>query len=140
MWTIGHGARSLDDFRGLLAQHQIEVEVDVRRWPVSKTAHFRRAAMERWLSEAGIRYMWLGETLGGYRSGGYPRYMQTEQFQAGLHRLLTLAHQGRTCVMCLEISPAGCHRRFIAERLNAYGVKTLHIISASKVRYRVGLQ
>lgn len=118
----------------MLQLHKIEVLVDVRRWPTSKTKHFKQSRMQKWLEKAGIKYVWLGEFLGGYRSKGYENYMKSELFKTGIEKLLELAREKRCCLMCLEISPVGCHRRFISEHLKSLGIETLHIISKEKLR------
>jgi len=128
VWTIGHSNRSVDYFLGLLREHKIEVLADVRRFPTSKIEHFKMEEMEKWLPNQGIRYVWLGEELGGYRRGGYEAYVKTEAFKAGIERLLALARKGRICIMCLEPNPRYCHRRFISACLESMGIGVIHII------------
>ncbi len=128
VWTIGHSNRSLDYFLSLLREHEIEILADVRRFPTSKIEHFNREEMEKWMPKQGIRYVWLGEELGGYRRGGYEAYVKTEAFRAGIERLLELAKRWRTCLMCLEPNPRYCHRRFISTYLESIGVEVIHII------------
>jgi uncharacterized protein (DUF488 family) len=134
IYTIGHGARGQEDFLRLLKRAGVEVLVDVRRWPTSRVPHFRREELERWLPEAGIEYRWLGDRLGGYRSGGYEKYMETAEFKEGLEQLLHLAQERVVALMCLEVSPLGCHRRFITRALLEAGVEVRHIISEREVR------
>ena len=129
IWTIGHSNRSQRIFLEMLKEHKIEVLVDVRRFPTSKVEHFKREAMEQWLPEQGIEYVWLGEELGGYRHGGYKAYMRTKLFEDGIKRLSEIARQKRTCIMCLEPNPKHCHRRFISAYLERKGVKVVHIIA-----------
>ena len=87
IWTIGHSNRSQRIFLEMLKEHEVEVLVDVRRFPTSKVEHFKREAMEQWLPEQGVEYVWLGEELGGYRHGGYKAYMRTRLFEDGIKRL-----------------------------------------------------
>jgi len=133
IYTIGYGARSRESFLNLLHKHKIEVVVDVRRWPTSKNEEFKRSSMERWLQESSIRYVWMGDRLGGFRRGGYEKYMADAEFQKGVEELLGLAEQNRVCIMCLEVSPKGCHRRYIARYLRELGVVVKHILSDEKV-------
>ena len=114
VWTIGHSNRSMKYFLNLLEEQGIEVLVDVRRFPTSKVEHFKREEMERWLGEHGIKYVWMGEELGGYRRGGYKAHTETEPFRDGIERLLDLAGEKRICIMCLEPNPKYCHRRYIS--------------------------
>ena len=129
IWTIGHSNRSLETFLNLLNEHKIQVLADVRRFPTSKLEHFKREALEKWLPKQGIEYVWLGEELGGYRRGGYKKHMRTELFREGIKKLLEIARTKRTCIMCMEVNPKYCHRRFISAHLERKGVRVIHIIN-----------
>ena len=133
IYTIGYGSRSRAGFLRLLHKNKIEVLVDVRRWPNSKNEEFKRASIEGWLQESSIIYVWMGDSLGGFRRGGYEKYMSGAEFQKGVSKLLELAEQNRVCIMCLEVNPKGCHRRHIARYLRGLGVVVKHIISDKKV-------
>ena len=128
LWTIGHSNRSIKYFLDLLEEHEIEVLVDVRRFPTSKVEQFKRENMGRWLCEHGVDYVWIGDELGGYRKGGYKAHMETEQFKEGIEKLLEIAKQKRACIMCLEPNPKYCHRRYISAHLERKGVKVMHIL------------
>ena len=54
--------------------------------------------------------------------------MGTPAFREGIEKLLEIARQGRTCIMCMERDPRYCHRRHIAAYLEALGVEVVHII------------
>jgi len=129
IWTIGHSNRSLETFLNLLNEHEIQVLADVRRFPTSKLEHFKREALEKWLPKQGIEYVWLGEELGGYRRGGYKKHMRTKLFREGIKKLLEIAKTKRTCIMCMEVNPKYCHRRFISAHLERKGVRVIHIIN-----------
>jgi uncharacterized protein (DUF488 family) len=133
LWTIGHGSRKIDEFILLLKENCIELLIDVRRFPTSKTDHFKREKLRELISSKGIEYEWLGDKLGGFRKGGYESYMQTEEFKEGIRELVEKASKKRVCIMCLEISPKGCHRRFISMHLGKEGHDIFHILSKSKV-------
>jgi len=128
IWTIGHSNRSIEVFLELLREHSIQVLADIRSFPTSKIEHFKREEMERWLPENGIEYVWLGKELGGYRKGGYKRHMRTKLFREGVKKLLEIAKEKRTCIMCMEKNPKYCHRRFISAYLERKGVEVIHII------------
>jgi uncharacterized protein (DUF488 family) len=127
-WTIGHSNRSIEKFLELLNEHEIQVLVDVRSFPTSKIEHFKREQMETWLTQYGIEYVWLGKELGGYRRGGYKKHVRTKTFREGIRRLLEIAKNKRACIMCMEVNPKYCHRRFISAHLERKGVKVQHII------------
>lgn len=127
IWTIGHSNRSQTTFLEMLKENEIEVLVDIRRFPTSKVEHFKKEAMEQWLPEQGIEYVWLCEELGGYRRGGYKAHMQTKLFKDGIERLSQIAKQKRTCIMCMESNPKYCHRRFISAYLETEDIRVVHI-------------
>jgi len=99
LWTIGHSNRSLEEFLELLKEYKIKILIDIRRFPTSKIEHFKKEKMEEWLPKNGIEYIWLGEELGGYRYGGYKKYMKTKSFKNGIEKLLEIAKMKRTCIM-----------------------------------------
>jgi len=168
IWTIGHSTRTLDEFISLLKANEINLLADVRAWPSSKRyPHFNKDALAELLNAQRIRYEHFPE-LGGKRKSkpdsrntawrnasfrGYADYMETEQFQKGIERLLDIAgqgaatraaaeakHEGREAVtpraiaiMCAEAVWWRCHRSLIADYLKARGVEVLHILGANKV-------
>lgn len=134
VWTVGHSNRSVEKFLELLTEHEIQVLADIRRFPTSKVEHFKRELMEKWLPENGVEYVWLGEELGGYRRGGYKKHVRTKLFREGIQRLLEIAERKRVCIMCLEVNPRYCHRRFISAFLERKGVEVIHIIGRRQAR------
>ena len=149
IWTIGHSTRAIDEFISLLKENEIELLADVRAWPGSKRyPQFNKDALAESLTAHGIRYEHFLE-LGGKRKSkpdsrntawrnasfrGYADYMETEQFQKGIERLLNLAAEaGPIAVMCAEAVWWRCHRSLIADYLKARGVEVLHILGANKV-------
>jgi uncharacterized protein (DUF488 family) len=149
IWTIGHSTRTIDGFISLLKENEIKLLVDVRAWPGSKRyPQFNKDALAESLNAHGIRYEHFPE-LGGKRKSkadsrntawrnasfrGYADYMETEQFQKGIERLLDVAPDaGPTAIMCAEAVWWRCHRSLIADYLKARGVEVLHILGANKV-------
>jgi len=149
IWTIGHSTRTIDELISLLKANEIKVLADVRAWPGSKRyPQFNKEALAESLSTHGIRYEHFPE-LGGKRKTksdsrntawrnasfrGYADYMETEQFQRGIERLLDLSRSdGSTAIMCAEAVWWRCHRSLIADYLKARGVEVLHVLGANKV-------
>ena len=132
IWTIEHSNHSIDTFLELLKEHEIQVLVDVRRFPTSRIEHFKKEQMEKWLAENGIEYVWLGNELGGYRKGGYRRHMRTRLFRGGIGQLIEIAKNNKVCIMCMEVNPKYCHRKFISAYLERKGVGVTHIITKSQ--------
>lgn len=128
IFTIGHGALAFEEFLRRLQEHEIKALADVRRFPTSKRhPHFSRAALSAALNECGIAYHWLGEKLGGYRTGGYEAYTNTETFRRGCDELIRQAPIQPLAFMCAELDYHSCHRRFIAAYLQEQGLEVWHI-------------
>ncbi len=134
MYTVGHSNRSLEELIRLLRKCSIKVVVDVRRFPTSKMCpHFEREALRGELSKRGIEYVWLGESLGGFRRGGYEKYMETEEFVRGMEELLSVLESGkRAAILCKERLWFKCHRRFISDVLVGLGYRVIHLIDEEK--------
>ena len=137
--TIGHSNHPLDRFLDLLALHGVEVLADVRTTPRSGySPHFDQAPLRRALAGAGVRYLFLGDSLGGrpsdpacYDPDGHVRYDRvaaTPLFAKGIERVLVGAAEFRVALMCGEEDPTDCHRRLLVSRVLAQrGVATSHI-------------
>ena len=132
-FTLGSSTRSAQEFLDLLAHYQIEAIVDVRRFPTSRFEHFIKENLAPLLEEKGIAYLYLGEELGGYRSGGYEAYMKSEEFEAGLARLQGVAQKKRVAIMCSERLPWRCHRRHIGRALRERDWEVQHLIDLDRV-------
>ena len=66
LYTIGHGARKEEEFLALLQQYDISFLVDVRSSPYSKfNPHFNQINLEHLLEEHNIKYVFMGDSLGG---------------------------------------------------------------------------
>ena len=74
----------------------------------------------------GLRHTRRDSLNMGWRNAsfrGFADYMQTSEFEAGLHRLMKLARQKRSAIMCAEAVPWRCHRSLIADALTARGIR-----------------
>jgi uncharacterized protein (DUF488 family) len=116
--------------------------VDVRTVPRSRrNPQFNGDALADTLSAEQIGYHHERE-LGGFRrprpdspnSGwehpafrGYADYMQSPEFAAALERLMSLAGEASTCIMCAEAQWWRCHRRLISDALLIRGWRVLHL-------------
>jgi uncharacterized protein (DUF488 family) len=133
VFTLGTSTRSTKEFLDLLAHYQIEAVIDARRFPTSRFDHFIKENLAPLLQEKGIAYLYLGEELGSYRSGGYEAYMKSEEFEAGLARLQGVAEKKRVAIMCSERLPWRCHRRHIGRSLQERGWEVHHLIDPERV-------
>jgi len=132
IYTIGYGNRKFDDFISLLKKHGINIVVDVRRFPRSMYPEYVKENLEKELPRLGIKYVFMGDTLGGFRRG-YEKHMKSEAYKEGIKNLLELAKQGKVVIMCLERSPKGCHRRYISQTIKDLDVRVAHIIKENAV-------
>jgi uncharacterized protein (DUF488 family) len=133
IYTLGTGIRSLEDFFEILESYDIESVIDVRSLPTSRVEHFKRKNLEDQISEALLSYHYLGKELGGFRKGGYDQYTRTEDFEAGIDKLIDIASQKSSVIICAEHFPWKCHRRYIARALQRRGWEVIHIIDKGKV-------
>lgn len=147
IWTVGHSTRTIEEFIALLKAHEIGAIADVRLLPGSKRyPQFNADALADSLGRSGIRYEHFRE-LGGRRKPrpdshnsawrneafrGYADYMETEQFCGGIEKLLRLAAETRSAIMCAEAVWWRCHRALISDYLKVRGHDVLHIIGATK--------
>src|SRR5262245_33815260 len=66
LYTIGYGARTVEEFIATLRTHHIDYLIDVRTTPFSKfKPDFTKELLQHHLERAGLRYLFMGDTLGG---------------------------------------------------------------------------
>lgn len=133
IYSLGTSNRTADEFLNLFLEHGVGVGVDVRSFPTSRHPHFVKEILGGLLASKGIRYEYLGKELGGFRKGGYLRYMETPTFLKGLERLEEIGREGKAAFFCAEKFPWRCHRRWIARKLAERGWNVVHIIETGKI-------
>lgn len=149
IFTVGHSNHPMDRFLGLLAEHDIESLVDIRRFPGSrKHPHFNRESLASAATAAGVDYHWL-EALGGRRQKhgpsanlglrndtfrNYADYMLTDAFERAVETLQELARQKRMAIMCAEGLFWQCHRRLVSDLLTARRTTVQHIMPNGELR------
>jgi len=149
IFTVGHSNRPLEKLLSILANHNIDIVTDVRRFPASrKWPHFNRAALAQSLPAHGFGYASLPE-LGGRREPrsdsphtawrvaafrGYADFMDTPEFEAGLARLMAAAAGKRAAILCAEALPWRCHRSLIADVLTAREWQVFDIMNEDEAR------
>jgi hypothetical protein len=130
LYTIGHSNHDQEHFCGLLLQHGIGVVADVRSSPYSRyTTQFNAEQLKTALAAKGIRYVFLGDQLGGrpavpehYDEQGhalYYRMARSETFLQGIERLEGGMKKYRVAIMCSEEDPTVCHRFLLVSRVMA---------------------
>jgi len=147
VFTIGHSTRTWKVFLELLRAHGIKRVIDVRSIPRSRhNPQFNRETLSAKLRAARIGYVHLRK-LGGLRHSrrdspnmgwrntsfrGFADYMRTADFEAGLGRLIKLAEQKKSALMCAEAVPWRCHRSLIADALVVRGSRVADIVNEKR--------
>ncbi|GAB4341043.1 MAG: DUF488 domain-containing protein [Flammeovirgaceae bacterium] len=147
IYTIGHGNRKLEDFLALLKDFGIEYLIDVRSQPYSKfNPHFNQHNLKFFLEQNGIKYVFMGDTLGGrpkdtscYNNEGkvdYETVKTKEFFIKGIDRLKTAYNKNiNVVIMCSESKPCECHRsKLIGKVLASDNIVLKHIDEKGKLK------
>ena len=148
IFTIGHSTRPLEEFIGMLQGHAIEHLADIRTIPRSRhNPQFNTDTLPAALASAGIAYTHL-PGLGGLRPQrahsintgwrnasfrAYADYMQTEEFNGHIERLIAMAENERIALMCAEAVPWRCHRSLIGDALLVRNIDVEEIVGAEKL-------
>ena len=150
-FTIGHSTRTLAKFVDLLRESNVDLVVDVRFMPRSRTnPQFNLETLPEGLAPWQIGYKHMAE-LGGLRGKqrlaepspnaywrvrsfrNYADYALTEPFASGLAQLREQGSQHRCTIMCAETVWWRCHRRIISDYLLAGGLTVAHVMGAGKI-------
>ena len=137
----------MPEFLEALATAEVEYLVDVRSAPYSRfKPEFSKRALAAELEAHGIKYVFMGDSLGGKPDDpelrdaagrvDYGRVRVSPAFCAGLERLEAGWEGGcRIALMCAEGRPQECHRtKLVAEELVRNGIPVAHIDEHGIVR------
>ena len=139
IYTIGYGSRFITELIEVVHQHEIAYLIDVRSAPYSRyKPEFSKAPLANQLERHDIRYVFMGDTLGGrpddetcYVNGkvDYEKVKATAFYQRGIERLHTAFMQQQSVVlMCSEGKPEECHRcKLIGATLTTQDIPVIHI-------------
>ncbi|WP_173930955.1 DUF488 domain-containing protein [Chelativorans sp. Marseille-P2723] len=149
--TIGHSNRSLGEFLGLLRDARVNLVVDVRSFPRSRTnPAFNIDTLPHELERVQIGYCHC-PALGGRRPRqsqvdekinslwrepsfhNYADYALGDDFAAAFDELLHLGSRGRLALMCAEAVWWRCHRRIITDYLLLSGHPVDHLMAPGKI-------
>jgi uncharacterized protein (DUF488 family) len=140
IYTIGYGAREIKEFLAVLKSQQIDFLIDIRSKPYSRyKPEFSKQALQRNLQAQGIRYVFMGDTLGGQPDDrecydeddkvDYEKIRDKPFYQEGIGRLRQVwQNQLRVVLMCSEGKPEMCHRsKLIGQTLVNQDMSVAHI-------------
>ena len=149
--TIGHSTRTIPEFVELLRVGQVDMVVDIRTVPRSRTnPQFNLDTLPGALAGWQIGHLYLAE-LGGLRGKSrtvppeingywtnqsfhnYADYAFSDAFRLGLSRLLELGRNRNCAIMCSEAVWWRCHRRIVADYLLHAGVAVFHLMGPARV-------
>ena len=153
LFTIGHSNRKWSDFISILKHNNVDLLVDVRRYPWSKMCpQFNSEQRTTKLHEENVSYIHIDKLGGrrntlnrkqdGYNNSGwknkifraYADYMTTTSFREGINELLSLMQKySNLSIMCAEAVPWRCHRRMIADYLiMTQGISVFDILDSKQ--------
>ncbi len=139
VYSIGHSNQSVKAFLELLRAYEVQILIDIRSSPYSKyVPHFNSSAIATAVQQNNIKYLFMGEELGGRPDGDefydaehhvlYGHVAVSAVFLDGIRRLREAASVSRVAIMCSEEDPAICHRHLLVGRVLAeQEVNVLHI-------------
>jgi uncharacterized protein (DUF488 family) len=146
VFTIGHSTRSLEEFIAILDKYEITKLVDVRSIPKSRhNPQFNKENLKERLKRryihlpglGGLRHTTKDSPNTGWENSsfrGYADYMQTEDFEKYLEKLIDYTKKKQVAVMCAEAVPFRCHRSLIGDVMLIRGFEVLDIYSLTNSR------
>jgi uncharacterized protein (DUF488 family) len=152
LFSVGHSNLDLDRFIALLQNNGVTAVADVRSSPYSRRLpHFNRDSLECKLHDHEIRYVFLGDLLGGrpaspdlYDEEGrvvYEQVRETAAFRRGIEQLLQGLEDHRIAMLCSEEDPLDCHRGLmITPALVEHGVAPLHLRKDASVETTAAME
>ncbi|HET6609533.1 MAG TPA: DUF488 domain-containing protein [Rhodopila sp.] len=151
IYTVGHSTRSVAELAGMLQPVGVDLVVDVRTIPRSRTnPQFNADTLPEDLSGWQIGYRHLRD-LGGLRGRkkgqgpsvntywenasfrNYADYTAMPAFRVGLDELQALGRTHVCAIMCAEAVWWRCHRRIITDYLLSDGKAVCHIMGLNKL-------
>ena len=128
--SIGYEGKSVEELITVLAEHDVDVLVDVRENPISRKRGLSKRRFSELLHLEGIGYLHersLGnprDNRDAFRSGDAAARHYFEEHldngaSAALQSVQDLAVERRIALLCYEQDSEQCHRSVIIDRLNS---------------------
>lgn len=150
IFTVGHSTRSIPEFAEILQKAGVQLVVDVRTVPRSRTnPQYNEDVLGDELRPWQIGYERIAG-LGGLRGKSktvapevnafwqnqsfhnYADYALSAEFENGLEQLEAVASERSVAIMCAEAVWWRCHRRIIADYLLSDGREVLHLMGQGR--------
>lgn len=126
IFTIGYEGTTMVEFVAALQAAGVAQVIDVRALPLSRRPGFSKSPLAASLAEAGIGYVHL-KALGTPKEGRdaakkgdvatlervYAGQLELPEAQAQAARMLTLAAERPSALLCFERAPGHCHRTLL---------------------------
>jgi uncharacterized protein (DUF488 family) len=139
--TAGYGNLGFDGFIQRLRSNGVTHLVDVRAVPWSNYyVEFRREELPERMKPTGIRYIFMGDTLGGLKGSSAlckepgtvepAPLFDCEELKLGIAKLMQAAADPLRviCLMCGCLRAEKCHRSWLlGEVLSKQGVEVVHL-------------
>ena len=151
--TIGHSNRSLEAFVDMLREAQVDLLVDVRSFPKSRSNRaFNTDRLPADLAKVQIAYRHC-PALGGRRPKqrgvdeqlnalwrvqsfhNYADYALGEAFGGAIDHIVALGDERRLALMCAEAVWWRCHRRIITDYLLLNGHTVDHLMALGRTEH-----
>jgi uncharacterized protein (DUF488 family) len=81
-------------------------------------------------SAASLNMGWRNKSFRGYAD-----HMQTRIFARGLEKLIQIAHNKCTAIMCAEVLPWRCHRSLVGDALLVRGYTVIDIFDSNTTKH-----
>ncbi|NPA53016.1 MAG: DUF488 domain-containing protein [Aquificae bacterium] len=124
LFTIGYsGFFEIEKFLKVLKQNQINLVIDIRTFPYSKTfPNYDQKPLKTFLKKHEIDHMFLGTYLGGQKIKTLVKQgitstqalLKDKDIKKGMKTLYKLSREKRVSIMCAEKEPFDCHRLYIS--------------------------
>jgi uncharacterized protein (DUF488 family) len=128
IYTIGYEGATVDAFLAALAAAGVRRVIDVRALPLSRRPGFSKSSLAAALSEVGIDYVHL-KPLGTPKPGRdaakkgdvatltavYEAQLALPEAQLAAARMLELADERPSALLCFERDPCHCHRTLLLD-------------------------
>jgi uncharacterized protein (DUF488 family) len=150
IFTIGHSTRKIAEFVEVLRAGGVQLVVDVRTVPRSRTnPQYNFDVLGDELAPFQVGYERIAE-LGGLRGRSkdvppevngfwqnqsfhnYADYALSDEFERALERLMAIASERPTAIMCAEAVWWRCHRRIVADYLLLEGRSVFHLMGEGR--------